>query len=97
MSDDLIQLNLDSVDRERVYESFHFVLGGRKIQMIDPAELPWQFLENLDREMDVITEAMTEDDRKFFMAQDKLPAWKLERLVRDYQDHFGIDTEGKGA
>lgn len=85
-----IQLNLDTLEREESYEPFVFILAKRAIRMTDPAEMDWQFLVKLQTEEELITEAMSKGDAEFFLAQ-KLPAWKMRKVSKDYQDHFGIE------
>lgn len=90
MSDqDLIALNLDEYEREKTYTDFRFVYRERVMVMTDPADMDWQFLEELDRDSSIIIEAMTEEDRTFFLKQ-KTPAWKMQKLALDYQNHYGV-------
>lgn len=93
MSDqELIALNLDEYEREKTYTPFRFVYHERVMVMNDPSDMDWQFLEELDRDSSIITEAMGEEDRNFFLAQ-KTPAWKMQKLAKDYQDHYGVGEE----
>lgn len=90
--DELISLNLDTYEREKTYAPFRFVFKERVIVMNDPAEMDWQFLENLEKSSSFITEAMSDEDQDFFLGL-TLPAWKMAKLAKDYQDHYGVGDE----
>lgn len=89
-----IDVDLDSLERDKSYPVFVFALEGRQIEFTDPAELDWQDLLKLDEESEFIELAMSKDDSEFFLKQ-KVPAWKLRKLMSLYQEHYELET-GKG-
>ncbi len=89
-----IDVDLDSMERDKSYPTFRFAVAGREIDFTDPAELDWQDLLKLDEESEFIQLAMSPEDSKFFLEQ-KVPAWKLRKLMKMYQDHYELET-GKG-
>lgn len=89
-----IHTNLDTAEREEKKEPFTFVHSDREITLIDPADLDWRVLETLNNERDFLKAAMTEEDLQFFMSV-ATPMWKMEKLGRDYQKHYGIEEPGK--
>lgn len=89
-----IDVDLDSLERDKTYPVFVFALAGREIEFNDPANLDWQDLLKLEEESEFIELAMTADDSKFFLEQ-KVPAWKLRKLMKMYQEHYELET-GKG-
>lgn len=91
-----VQLNLDTLERQRTYEEFAVVVGGRRIVMVDARELDWQDLLEIQHPIQFFKHCLTEEDRKFLAAQ-RLPGWKLNELIQAYNDHFDIDTPGNGA
>lgn len=91
-----IMLDLDTETRDDTKETFAFGLKGRRIVMTDPVEFDWQDLANLEDELEFVDLAMTDEDAKWFLAQ-KLPAWKMRKLMKDYQQHYGIEDPGKAA
>lgn len=95
-SRNLIATNLDTVERDSVRPPFWFVIGGREITLADPANLDWQEVDGIDDEVAYLKLAMSDEDLGFFLTQ-KVPLWKMERLGRDYQTHYGAQEPGKAA
>lgn len=89
-----IDIDLDSLERDKTYPVFVFALAGRQIEFKDPANLDWQELLRLEEETEFIELAMSDEDSKFFLEQ-KVPAWKLRKLMQLYKDHYELEL-GKG-
>jgi hypothetical protein len=90
----MIDVDLDSLERDKTYPTFRFAIAGREIDFLDPANLDWQDLLKLDDETEFISLAMAKEDSKFFLEQ-KVEAWKVRKLMKLYQDHYELAT-GKG-
>lgn len=84
---DRIDLNLDTVTRDQEFAPFVFVVGDRAIELGDPAELDYQDLLECDTPLQFIRYTATEEDRNF-LAQQRIPGWKLGRLLEEYLKHY---------
>lgn len=92
-----VQINLDTVEREKSYEPFSFVLDGEALTLTDPADLDWQVLASIEKPVQFFRHCFqSEDDREKFRKA-KLPGWKLNELISTYIRHYGLDTAGNGA
>lgn len=88
--------NLDEFERGETYALYAFAYKGRRIALIDPAELDWQDLAALRDEQEFLKLAMVgEGDLKFFTGSGKVPAWKIRELMDRYFRHYGIEDEEK--
>lgn len=94
-----VSLNLDTVEREGGDRPpFVFTLGGKRIQLADALELDWKILITAEKDPpQFYREAIMDDEqRKHFFAQ-KIPGWKMQRLMRSYFEHYGINPEALAA
>lgn len=99
MSDDTKPtLDLDALEREgAVAEKFTFTFGGRQYEMVDPQEIDWQdLLSGLRNPAMFIRFAMSAADQKEFFGA-RVPAWKMNRLMEAYQQHYGIPDLGNAS
>ena len=89
-----VHLNLDTFEYERgEREQFAFVLGGRRIVMTDPADVDWQDLAEMDDPFTLAETCMTEEDASYFLEY-RMPAKKMQELVKTFQKHYGLGTPG---
>lgn len=90
-----VALDLDSLEREDRREPFTFLHGGRVYEIIDPRDMDWQEqLRGMGDPIYFLQHAMSSDDVKAFF-ETKTPAWKLDRITRAYQEHFGMPSLGE--
>lgn len=90
-----VALDLDALEREgAVAEPFTFQHLDHVYTMIDPQEIDWQdLLSGLRNPGLFVRYAMgLEDQKKFF--GEKVPAWKMNKLMEAYQTHFGLPDLG---
>lgn len=90
-----VALDLDALEREGgTAEAFRFSHNRRVYTMLDPQEIDWQdLLSGLRNPALWIRFAMTtEDQREFFSS--RVPAWKMNALMRQYQQHYGLPDPG---
>lgn len=90
-----VTLDLDGLEREgAVLEPFTFQFDGETFQMLDPQEIDWQnLLSGLRNPALFLRFAMpVAEQSKFFAKQ--VPAWKMNKLMEAYQNHFGIPDLG---
>lgn len=91
-----VHFNLDTFEREGgAKEVFAAVIAERRIEMVDPVELDWQDLNDLDTPDEFLRFCFTPEDKEFFMAQ-KITAWRLNGLMEAYMKHYGLGDKGKG-
>lgn len=89
-----VHLNLDTYEGERgVEEPFAFVIEGRRIVLLNPRDVAWQDLAELDDPYALAEICMTEEDGNFFIEQ-RMPARKLEALMQAFQKHYGLGSRG---
>lgn len=87
-----VVLDLDSVEREEKFDPFTVRIAGRTITMTDPAEIDWQDLLALETPVDFLRFCMSADDRDF-LAEQRIPGWKLGRLMEAYQRHYKLEEQ----
>jgi hypothetical protein len=88
-------LDLDVLEREgQAAGPFTFRLNGHVYTMLDPVEIDWQdLMSGLRNPPLFIKFAMLPDDQKKFFGS-RVPAWKMNRLMQGYQEHYGIPDLG---
>lgn len=91
-----VMINLDTLENDAKREPFSFILGGRQIILADPGDLDWQAVDRLSDEREFLKLAMTEEDLGFFLNQG-VPLWKMDKLGRQYQEHYGMQDPGKAG
>lgn len=87
--------DLDALEREgAVAEPFTFQYEGEQFQMLDPQDIDWQnLLSGLRNPALFVRFAMPVDEQKRFFSK-QVPAWKMNRLMGAYQEHYGIPDLG---
>lgn len=95
-------LDLDTIEREDVFEPFKVNFGGREYILVDPKERDYKdnltYLRLIQNGMSyrAVESIITPEDRDEFF-DNRLPGWKLELLTKRYNEHFGIDTPEKAS
>jgi hypothetical protein len=89
-----VMVNLDALENDAKREPFSFVLNGRQIVLADPGDLDWRAIDKLEDERGFLKLAMSDEDLGFFLEQ-AVPMWKMDRLGKAYQDHYGMEDPGK--
>lgn len=91
-----VSLNLDEIEKENPTQPFVITVNGKEITFNDARDLPWDDLAQLGDDPDeFMWQTLSEVDYDHFKKA-KVPGWKVDVLVRDYQRHFGIGTRGNG-
>lgn len=85
-------LDLDALEREGAPGPFDFTLEGRRYIMSDPKEVDWQDLLAAMQNPVMFFRLVlpTDDQHEFFKT--RLPAWKMNRLMESYQNHYGLPS-----
>lgn len=90
-------LDLDKLEREGAPGTFDFTLEGRRYIMSDPKEVDWQdLLAAMSNPVMFFRLVLPADDQREFF-QTRLPAWKMNKLMQSYQDHYGLPTVGNAG
>jgi len=91
-----ITFNLDSLERnEADRPPFVVAVDGRAITLTDPQELDWLDLATIEDDPSRFIGLCIEDDadREFFF-NSRVPAWKINKMVQAFQQHYGITDRG---
>jgi hypothetical protein len=88
-------VNLDTASYEE-YEEFSAIVNGRRIVLKSPHELDWTVLLEIDHPIQFLNHVVADEDMDF-LRKGKIPAQKFNRLMEDYQKHFGLGDRGKGG
>ena len=88
--------DLDALEREDTPAPYRFTLGGREyVVATDPQEVEWQKLAAVgDDAIELMRLLLDEKDFEEFNKQ-KMPIWKLRRLVGRVMLHYGMGTVGE--
>jgi hypothetical protein len=87
-----IVLDLDTEERTDTRPVFAANVGGRRIVMQDPEDLDWQDLYEIQTPQDFLHACLSPEDRKHLFEQ-KLPAWKLGKLISAFMNHYGLEDK----
>ncbi len=90
-----VSLDLDALEREgEAAGPFTFQHDGRSYTMLDPQDIDWQdLLAGFRNPALFIRFAMPLSDQKDFFGK-RVPAWKMNKLMQAYQEHFGLPDLG---
>lgn len=90
-----ITFNADTYEREQGPDKpYVVVIGGRPLTFVDPQEIPWQDLMDLDDpETFAGTTLEDEDDRKHFL-ETPLKTGVMLEVMRRYREHYGLGNQG---
>lgn len=88
--DVVLDLDAEQRDEDEVKEPFTFKYGGRSMTMIDPEEIDWLDLVDLKSPTEILSYALTSEDRTFLFGQ-SMPGWKMGKLVKAYMNHYGLE------
>lgn len=91
-----VNLNLDAIEREEIPEPYRFSLAGKVWTGVDPLEIDWKVLADLDvNNLRGVMRTLLADKYDDFV-KINLPAWKVNRLAQDLIDHYGLMNLGEG-
>ena len=94
---DHVDLNLDDIEREdHEKRPFAFVVAGHRFTLIDPAELDWKQLLEIDDPIAFFRFCMPQDQKDAFKELD-IPGWKLGKIIEAFQKHYGLGAKGNGV
>lgn len=83
--------DLDTLEREGARDPFVVRVGGAEVTFLDPQELDWQDLTGADQgdPKQFLGIVLGDKDRDIFFSE-RLPAWKLNELMKAYLKHYGL-------
>lgn len=91
-------LDLDALEREGgTPKPFDFVHEGKRYMLSDPQSIDWQDLIAAMRSPVLFLRMVMppEDHVDFFRS--KMPSWKMNALMKSYQDHYGLAGLGEAT
>lgn len=92
---DDVTLDLDTLEREDRRDPFTFLHDGHVYEIVDPREMDWQEqLRGFGDPIYFLQSSMSKDDVKRFF-DTKMPAWKLDKILIAYREHFGLPSLGE--
>jgi len=97
-ADDFV-LDLDGVEKERTAGTFSLKIGDHTVDFMDASDVDWRDLINLGSVGDPyiwLESIMSREDFQWILGQ-SFEGWKLEKILREYQDHYGVDAVGNGS
>lgn len=88
-------LDLDKIEREGGSpKPFDFVLDGKRYVMSDPQEIDWQdLLSAMSNPVMFFRLVLPPDEQNEFF-RTRLSAWRMNKLMTAYQDHYGLPSQG---
>lgn len=91
-------MDLDALEREGGSpEPFSFRHNSRRYTLLDPKEIDWQdLISALSNPYVFFSVTLAEGDQPTFMGT-KMPAWKLNKLIDAYIEHYGLPSLGEAG
>jgi hypothetical protein len=85
--------DLDALARDDSPESFAFTVEGRTFYLANPGDLDWHYQSKIaEGDPAVLLGALLGDDQFAEFDQFDLPGWKLDKLLKAWGTHVGIDV-----
>lgn len=92
-----IAVNLDVLEKEKVYDPFVVALpGGETITFNDPRDLEWHELASLEDPVQFVRVCLSEED-KDKLRNCKLAGWQFNKIMESFNRHFGIGPAGNSG
>lgn len=89
-----VNINLDELEREGK-APFAFVLAGQRVEMADPAEIDFKDLMTIQHPANFLKYALSDEAKKVF-AENPLPGWKFNDLIKKYMEYYDLDPNAMG-
>lgn len=91
-------MNLDELEREGGPTSpFDFVLEGKRYLLADPQDLDWQdIISAMSNPVMFFRLVLPAEDHSTFF-RSRIPGWKMNALMRGYQNHYGLPNQGEAG
>lgn len=92
----VLDLDIEERDEKDIKPPFVVVVGGRTITFADPAEIDWQLLAEVEGPHDLLRISLESEDR-IFLNKQALKAWKFNRLMEAYYNHYDLEEKIREA
>lgn len=91
-------LDLDKLERQGGTPiPFDFIHEGKRYMMSDPQEVDWQdLISAMSNPHTFFRLVLPPEDRQAFFSV-RMPSWKMNVLMRKYQDHYGLPDAPNAA
>ena len=93
-----VTLDLDTMEREGDQpDPFVIRVGGHPITLLSVQDIDWQDAAALspERPFQFFEVVVPADEYETFLGQ-RFPLWKLQLLIQQYQDHYGLTQAALG-
>lgn len=86
-----IALNLDLEEKDEAdqFEPFTIVMFQREMTLIDPTDMDYRDLADIEDAVDFARYAFSVEDRQF-LADKTVPGWQFGKIFEKYNEHFGL-------
>lgn len=92
-----VALDLDKLEREGAPIPFDFLLEGKRYIMSDPKDVDWQdLMAAMSSPTMFFRLVLPADDQQMFF-QTRMAAWKMNKLMERYQEHYGLPSAGNAG
>lgn len=88
----VLDLDLETRQEKDVKPPFVVKVEGRTVSLADPTEIDWRELASVEQPVDLLRVAMSREDRNFLYDL-SLPAWKFNRLMEAYYNHYDLEEK----
>lgn len=89
-----VNSNLDEMERDRK-EPFAAVVAGQRFTMMDPAEIDFKDLMEIQHPANFLKYALSDEGKKI-LAENKVEGWRFNNLIRDYMEYYDLDPNAAG-
>lgn len=83
-------IDLDTLERKDRKPPFKAKIGDRVIEMIDPQEIDWRDLLQMQDPREFLRLALSEEDRSYLSSLE-LPGWKFGQLMEAFYRHYDLE------
>lgn len=83
-----LTLDLDTLEREDQRPPFRFRHLGAIYEMGDPRDMDWQDQIRAETDPLFCLKALMPEGQSDALLETKLPAWKLQRIVDGFREHY---------
>ena len=92
----VLDLDLETRPDKDIKPPFVVNVEGRKLTLQDPTEIDWRDLAAVEIPADLLRVAMSREDRNYLQGL-ALPAWKFNRLMEAYYNHYDLEDKIRNA
>jgi len=92
----ILDLDVEQRPEEDVKPPFVAKVAGKNITLLDPSEIDWRDLAEVEIPADLLRVAMSREDRQH-LQNTAMPSWKFNRLMESYYTHYDLEEKIRNA